>query len=232
MLVLGLDLETSGLDKETCDILEFGAVLWHVEEKRPVNICSLFNRDFRSEVPAEIEKLIGLKAAEVKLYGKSLRECLDQMTELMNAAEYIVAHNGTGFDKPFLAHTFKNAGLPMPEKTWIDTQIDLPFPDSMGTRKLSYLACEHGFVNPFPHRAVTDVLTTLKIFAEYDFDTVVSIASTPIVQVIAQVGYEERHKPRQAGFRWNSERKFWYLDIRKALIPTREFNFKHYINDH
>ncbi|MGH1468558.1 MAG: 3'-5' exonuclease [Bdellovibrionales bacterium] len=231
MLVLGLDLETSGLDKDVCDVLEFGAALWNVEEKRPVYLFSKFNRDFKSEVPLEIENLIGLKAAEVRKWGKPLRECLDELSELMEAADYIVAHNGTGFDKPFLEHTYKSIGLKMPEKIWIDTQIDLPFPDGMGTRKLSYLSCEHGFINPFPHRAITDALSTLKLMAHYDFDTVVAVASTPLVQVIAQVSYDERHKPRQAGFRWDSQRKFWYLDIRQALIPSREFNFAYHIND-
>ncbi len=231
MLVLGLDLETSGLDKTECDILEFGAALWNVEEKRPVYLFSQFNCDFQSEVPPMIENLIGLKASEVKKWGKPLRECLNELTKLMEAAEYIVAHNGTGFDKPFLEHTYKSVGMKMPEKIWIDTQIDLPFPDGMGTRKLSYLAAEHGFINPFPHRAITDVLTTLKLMSQYDFETVVSVASTPLVQVIAQVSYDERHKPRQAGFRWDSQRKFWYLDIRKALIPSRDFNFDYHIND-
>lgn len=231
MLVLGLDLETSGLDFKECDILEFGAVLWNVEEKRPVCVFSQFNRDFKSEVPEEIEKLIGLKAAEVRKWGKPVRECLDELSALMDAADYIVAHNGTYFDKPFLQQTYKDLGMKMPEKVWIDTQIDIPYPDSMGTRKLSYLACEHGFVNPFPHRAVTDVLTTLKLLAQYDFDVITEVAKTPIVQVVAQVTYDERHKPRQAGFRWDSQRKFWYLDIRKALIPTREFNFDYHIND-
>lgn len=231
MLVLGLDLETSGLDKHECDILEFGAALWNVEEKRPVYLFSQFNKDFQSEVPPEIEKLIGLRAAEVKTYGKPVRECLKELSTLMEKADYIVAHNGTGFDKPFLEHTYKSLGLQMPEKIWIDTQIDLPFPDGMGTRKLSYLAAEHGFINPFPHRAITDVLTTLKLFSMYDFNTVIEVASSPLVQVIAQVTYDERHKPRQAGFRWDSQRKFWYLDIRKALIPAREFNFDYHIND-
>jgi DNA polymerase-3 subunit epsilon len=231
MLVLGLDLETSGLEKTECDILEFGAALWNVEEKRPVYLFSKFNRDFKSEVPPEIEKLIGLRAAEVRTWGKPLNECLKELTELMEKADYIVAHNGTGFDKPFLEYTYKSAGLKMPEKIWIDTQIDLPFPDGMGTRKLSYLAAEHGFINPFPHRAITDVLTTLKLFSMYDFNTVIEVASTPLVQVVAEVSYDERHKPRQAGFRWDSQRKFWYLDIRKALIPARDFNFDYHIND-
>jgi DNA polymerase-3 subunit epsilon len=231
MLILGLDLETSGLDKKECDILEFGAVLWHVEEKRPVKLFSQFNKDFQSEVPPEIEKLIGLNAFEVKKFGKPLRECLSELSFLMESAEFIVAHNGRNFDKPFLEETYNSIGLKMPEKVWIDTMIDLPYPDGMGTRKLSYLACEHGFVNPFPHRALTDVLTTLKILSQYDFDVVKEVAKSPLVQVIAQVSYDERHKPRQAGFRWDSERKYWFLDIRKALVPTRDFNFKHFINE-
>jgi len=231
MLILGLDLETSGLDRKECDILEFGAVLWHVEDKRPVHLFSLFNKDFQSEVPPEIEKLIGLNAAEVKRFGKPLRECLTELNTLFEAVDYVVAHNGGNFDKPFLEETYKSIGMTMPEKVWIDTMIDLPYPDGMGTRKLTYLACEHGFVNPFPHRALTDVLTTLKIMAAYDFEVVRAVAESPLVQVIAQVSYDERHKPRQAGFRWDPERKYWYLDIRKALVPSREFNFNHFINE-
>ena len=231
MLILGLDLETSGLDEKECDILEFGAVLWHVKEKRPVRLFSQFNRDFKSEVPPEIEKLIGLNASEVKRFGKPLRECLEDLNTLINSVEFVVAHNGKNFDKPFLENTYNSIGMKMPEKIWIDTMIDLPYPDGMNTRKLSYLACEHGFINPFPHRALTDVLTTLKILSQYDFEVIKEVAKSPLVQVIAQVSYDERHKPRQAGFRWDAERKYWFLDIRKALVPTREFNFKHFINE-
>ncbi len=231
MFVLGIDLETSGLDIKNCDILEIGAVLWHVEDKRPVKLFSQFNKDFQSEVPPEIEKLIGIDASEVKRFGKPLRECLTELNILFDAVDYVVAHNGKNFDEPFLKETYKSIGLEMPEKVWIDTMIDLPYPDGMGTRKLSYLACEHGFINPFPHRALTDVLTTLKIMAQYDFKTIQAIADSPLVQVIAQVSFDDRHKARKAGFRWDPERKYWYLDIREALVPTREFNFDHYINE-
>ena len=81
-------------------------LFWNVEEKRPVYLFSKFNKDFQSEVPPMIENLIGLRASEVKKWGKPLRECLTELTELMEAAEYIVAHNGTGFDKPFLELLF------------------------------------------------------------------------------------------------------------------------------
>lgn len=231
MLVLGLDLETSGLDKDVNEILEVGAVLWNVAEKRPVKILSFFNKDVQGEVPEMIEKLIGVKVGEVKRWGRPLKEGFDELDEMVEAATYIVAHNGNGFDRPFIETAYNKIGMTFPEKTWIDTLTDLPYPDGMGTRKLAYLACEHGFINPFPHRAITDVLTTLKIMAKYDFNIVEEVAKSPIIKVIAQVGYEEREKPRRAGFRWDSQKRFWYLDIRKALVATREFNFKHYISE-
>jgi len=231
MLVLGLDLETSGLDKETCDVLEVGAVLWNVEEKRPVKLLSFFNKDFKGEIPEFIENLVGLKSDEVKKWGRPIKEGLEELNEMFEAATYVVAHNGNGFDEPFLRKTYNDQGMQMPKKIWIDTLTDLPYPDGMGTRKLGYLACEHGFINPFPHRALTDVLTTLKIFSSYDFGIVEEVAKSPMVQVIAHVGYEERDKPRRAGFRWDSKKRHWFMDIRKALIPAREFNFKHHIDE-
>lgn len=49
----------------------------------------------------------------------------------------------------------------------VDTRTDLPVPLA---GKLKYLACERGFINPFPHRALFDVMTMLRILSEYDIE--------------------------------------------------------------
>ena len=37
----------------------------------------------------------------------------------------------------------------------------------------------HGFLNPFPHRAVTDVMSMLKIASQYDLDRMADLAKLP-----------------------------------------------------
>jgi len=43
MKYVSIDIETCGLDPETCDILEFGAVLDDLTDRRPINILPKFH---------------------------------------------------------------------------------------------------------------------------------------------------------------------------------------------
>jgi DNA polymerase-3 subunit epsilon len=134
--------------------------------------------------------------------------------------EYIVAHNGTRFDRLFLEkQTWK------PEKPWIDTLTDVPYPNEIVTRKLNFLAAEHGFLNPFPHRAIFDTLTMLKVFSLYAIDHVVEDMKSPLVKIMAQVSYEEKSKAKDLGFRWDPQNRHWYMEIRRLAWERRVFPF-------
>jgi DNA polymerase-3 subunit epsilon len=169
MLITGIDLETTGLDTNTNKIIEVGLVLWDTDRKMPLNMYNelVF---IRHDLPEEITKITGITDRDLKLYGTELNERIyEELYFYFNEADYIVAHNGNLFDKPMLINNLACYDLVLPDKPWIDTSCDIAFPDSMKTRNLKHLACEHNFINPFAHRALFDVLTMLNMVCKYDF---------------------------------------------------------------
>ncbi len=166
MLLLGLDLETTGLDIGSSEIIEIGAVLWDWSRKIPLKI----NSDLvqcEKPVPPEISALTGIEDQQLRDWGLPLNEALARLHDLSLAADYVVAHNGNGFDRLFLERVWLHHPQTKFQKKWIDTLTDLPLGSKINTRKLGYLAAEHGFLNPFSHRAVFDVLTMLKVMSHY-----------------------------------------------------------------
>ncbi len=227
MLVLGLDLETTGVDFGTDQIIEIGAVLWDAEKHKPLQMISeIVIPGPNTIIPENIQKLVGITQEDLEQWGKPIKDVLEQVLKLAEHAEYIVAHNGNQFDSIFLKSTLSENGLPELKTPWIDTLTDLPYGEDIKTRKLSYLAAEHGFLNHFSHRALFDVLTMLKVLGHYDIQYVAMVQASPLKKVIAHVSYENRGLARQAGFRWDSQKKIWYLDIRQILIPSMDFPFE------
>lgn len=227
MLLLGIDLETGGAFNAPADtnfITEAGLVLWDTEFGQPVDMLSLL---LRNEVPLapETVEYTGISEDMLARHGRPLDiRTLQPVASLMQKADYIVAHNGREFDRPLLEAAFARFGLKMPDTPWLDTQHDVDYPRNCTGRSLIYLAGFHGMVNPFAHRAVTDVLTMLTILARYDLGTVIANSQRKWIIVQANVGYEGREKAKARGFRWQNDggrhyEKSWVKRIREDQLP-------------
>lgn len=226
MLWLGVDFETTGLDVEKDRIIEIGAVLWHVERKVPLQMLSLLV-DPDIPVTPFITSLTGISDEDVKVHGVSTIEALDQLHPLMDLADYIVAHNGASFDKPLWEAEYKRCGAHRGQDIkvpWIDTRTDVPYPEHIKSKSLNHLAYDHEFINPFPHRAVTDVLTMLKIASKYDPQQIINYKETPSLEIRAMVTYNDREKAKAKSYHWDGGRKFWVKNI-------KEFQLKKEIED-
>jgi DNA polymerase-3 subunit epsilon len=90
-------------------------------------------------------------------------------------------------------------------------------PDS---KKLRYLALDHGLVPGFAHRAQFDAILVAQLLGRYPFDAVLQRAKSPAVILRADVSYDERQKAKDLGFRWEQldgiERKFTKLWVKAA----------------
>ncbi|MEG7787053.1 hypothetical protein U2388_15000, partial [Listeria monocytogenes] len=81
------------------------------------------------------------------------------------------------YDQPLLSSELARHDVdlaPINSVPWLDTRYDLPHEEEPESRKLKHLACDLGFTNPFPHRAVTDVLTMCRVTASHDFGAIVA----------------------------------------------------------
>jgi DNA polymerase III alpha subunit (gram-positive type) len=135
-------------------------------------------------------------------------------------ADAVVAHNGTAFDYPVLQHWAKKHNLDWESgKTWIDTNCDL-YPNQRPTT-LTHLAADHGFLNPFSHRASFDVVTMLKILDCYNIPHILEVAKSPTLTIQAIVDYANNDKARALHYRAeykNEKFQYWGKTIRACYL--------------
>lgn len=228
MIVLGVDTETTGLCVANDSVIEVGAVLWEVSDKKPLVIYNeLLTRTYSAEhdpqISEEAQEIHGVSNKDVAEFGKPSALVFETLSEMADQADYIVAHNAE-FDYNMLCSDFRKEEVPFInlDRKWIDTVTDLPLPKHMKVRNLTTLAALHGFVNPFPHRAVTDVLTMLKVFSHYPIDEIIKRYESKTVRVVADVGFQNKDKAKSAGFYWNPEEKIWFRNIKEIDLEPEQ----------
>lgn len=248
--VLGIDLEGinddlvfSGVNLKKDRVTEIGAVLWDTELNQPVQILSeLIDEPGRLKITKEVEELTGITDEMLNEWGQDkemIKLTLRKLSFLMEKADFIMAHNGTNYDEPMLREMFKRYDLKMPNTHWIDSSTDIEFPEKIRNRSMANLEHAHGFVNPFPHRAVTDVLSMLKIASLYEWQRIFKLAVSEKVTIIAELTAPDwknksavesfnkvKNKVARSGFRWNPSKKIWSKEIQQVLIDEGKVNYE------
>lgn len=233
MLLLGLDFETTGLSPETDRIIEVGAVLWDTETRKPMALFSeLVQDETYPPLSAEITDITGICGSDLETLGAAPVDVFARLYDLVVIADAIVAHNGTRFDRLFYDVEIKRQGLAAELwlKHWIDTSVDVPYPAKVQTRKLVHLAAEHGFVNPFAHRALFDSLTMLKVLDTYDIEVVYALSLEPSVTLVANVkppwtdGGASTNLAKARGYRWDGANKTWTKVVKQSQVETEMRN--------
>ncbi|GAA0298389.1 hypothetical protein GCM10009128_16510 [Psychrosphaera haliotis] len=223
MYVLGIDLETTGLSFEEDEIIEIGAVVWDIDSNKPAAMLNhLVVQPDKLPLSKTIVNITGITDTDLTEFGLEEKYALMEFLKLAEKCQYIVAHNGNHFDKPFIEKALSrysmNINLP-----WIDTMFDVPFKSR--TKKLTYLAAEHNFLNPFAHRALFDVLTMLKVCSDYDWQEIIERAQSPQVKVIAKVSKEDRQLAKDQGFRWDSKNYVWFKEMKECDLNKSSWEF-------
>jgi DNA polymerase III epsilon subunit-like protein len=150
MKILGVDVETTGLDAAEDRITEVGAVLFDWDTQTPLVVLSALVNPGRP-IPQEITKLTGITNEMVADYGRPEEEVLGDFQHLLGRADYAMAHNAA-FDKGFYDAAVVRHGFAPDDKVWLCTKNDIKYPESIITRNLCHLAAEHSIINPFRHR--------------------------------------------------------------------------------
>ena len=231
MRVMGIDLETTGLETSTSRITELGYVLWETETNSPILLKGdyLYD-DTYPEITEEITRLTGITRSTLTEFGTIPAQGLEGLLRLCakHKVECCVAHNGENFDRPFLNAELNRHGCNSAEfqaLPWIDTRTDLPFATEPDSRRLKHLAGDHGFLNPFDHRAVFDVLTMLRVMSHYPMEKILAYQKIPFFTMRALVTFE--HKELAKGQRYSWEKigektypKQWVKRIKEHLVPA------------
>ena len=224
MFFLGIDLETTGLDPLSSEIIEIGYMVWDTTQLCPVTFGSYLIKNHHP-LPEEIKKITGINDAYLNKFGVDLKQAIISLSDLANKCDFLIGHNSIDFDRKYLSKACKKYSIQFPQKYWIDTMIDIPYPSSIRTRKLDYLAVEHDISVVIAHRAVFDIWTTMQILSKYDINKIIERAKTGFVKLIAKVSYEERTKASIQGFKWDSKNKIWFKILRLHDAKNIQFDF-------
>ena len=224
MIVAGIDFETTSVDPHTCHPTEFALVLWEAETNKIIEPMS-----FLIDVPATIdidnEHITGISKRLVTTYGYRWEETQVYILQRLVFADYLMAHN-VEFDRTILKRMVNwdnyYGEKPFDDSHWIDTMTDISYPEKIKTRSLPYLAAEHGFLNPFPHRALFDVMTMIQIASMYDFDEILKYANSPNIWIRATVSFDDKQLAKDRYFKWDPTNKFWVKKVKELNIDYEE----------
>jgi len=195
--LLILDTETTGLEPASARCIEVGAVLFQVPQRAVLAQVSFL-------LPAQAnpaEAINGISAAVTRL-AQPWRAGLQHFEALVAAADAVLAHNA-GFD----AQWFGRDPLPAINKPWICSMEDIRWPAERqlrGTPSVRDLALAYGVPVWAAHRALTDCTYLAQVFERCgNLESLLAAALQPRLLYRANLPYAERHRAKEAGFRWN-----------------------------
>ena len=224
-LVLVIDIESTGIDAKKDEIIEIGAALYDWETKKPVSLQSDIIL-YDGKLSETIKRITGIEDWMLeKPYATPLKTAMFRLSRLMISAKYIVGHN-LPFDLRFLATAAAKTGIILPERILIDTMRDLPISEHIKTKKLGYLAEEHGLFNPFKHRAVFDCLTTFQLMSCYKLEDILESQKSETITVEAIVDFDHKDLAREQGFHWDGPEKKWLMEIKKSRYEKLKTDWK------
>ncbi|MEI7665065.1 MAG: exonuclease domain-containing protein [Synechococcaceae cyanobacterium ELA263] len=195
--LLVLDTETTALSVEHGQCIEVGAVLFHVSSR-----AVLMQVSFLLPCPSNPAEAINGIPAPVSRLSQPWQAGLACFEAMVAAADALVAHN-VAFDRQW----FGQAPLPTLSKPWICSMEDIRWPADRqlrATPSVRDLALAYGIPVWAAHRALTDCIYLVQVFERCpQLELLLQAALEPRRLYRAQIGYAERHRAKEAGFRWN-----------------------------
>lgn len=197
-----VDIETTGLDLRTDEVIEFGFILVAYKD-HDLNYIKDFGNEMREpdrKIPEQVQYLTGITPEMVK--GKRLSE--EKILGALSLASIVIAHNAA-FDRPICERLFPEFA----DKPWACSLTEVPWKKyGFESAKLKYLLLENGYFFE-GHRALDDcaALETLLNLASPSgrsfFEELMESARQPSFVFRVQAPYGLRQKMRDFGFRWS-----------------------------
>ena len=219
-----LDLETTGLNKDTCKIIEFagkvtaidksnGALLGIVDEYESFN-------DPEESIEPEITRITGITDDIVA--GHSID--WESVSRVLNQADIIVAHNAS-FDRSFM-----DRYLPLSQdKVWVCSVSDINWPErGFGARGQEILCIWHGFYYE-SHRAMSDVDALIHLVTHEAKESdnavleLIANAAKPTYKIAAlNSPFQTKDILRSRRYRWDPQNRYWWKNLVLDEIDTEK----------
>jgi DNA polymerase III epsilon subunit-like protein len=221
-MILGiLDFETTGTDLLQDRATEVGKVMYTTGQKRILEAESfLIPTTPERRILKEVSEKTGLTDAACQRFGYDEHDSLMGLFEWMKKVDAIAGHNINQFDWELLRIWAARWRTVLPPMLLIDTMWDLP---GVQGRQLSHMAADDGFLNIFPHGALCDCLTVLKLIENRlpILDTIIERAKSPLIvlQSLQEFGNNQAAKDRK--FHWNDQPgHIWWKAVKEIDVES------------
>ncbi|MDG1886287.1 MAG: 3'-5' exonuclease [Alphaproteobacteria bacterium] len=222
-----LDLETTGLNHETDEIIEIALVPFRYStDGRIFELLTPYN-EFQEpksgSISEEITKITGITNEMVK--GRNID--LQNVIDCVSGASLIIAHNAE-FDRKFVEAEFEVFNT----KPWACSLNQIPWrEEGLDSGKLEYLAMKSGFFYE-AHRATTDCYAGIELLSQrlpnsgrLAFQVLLTTARKDTHRIWAeQAPFEFKDILKGRGYRWNDgsdgRPKAWFCDVNEDALDT------------
>lgn len=210
MNVLLVDTETTGVDAASDSVIEVAATLYDLELATSIeSYASLIRADGNAAESVNRIPVAALAKAPADV------EVWRRVSSMLADAQVILAHRAE-FDRSFFPPTLAAS------RPWVCTHEDWPWPNGSGT--MVQVALAHGLGVATAHRAAADVDLIARLLTRcaemgHDLGAMLDRAMRPKALLRGLQRFEDNHLAKAAGFRWDSERKWW---IRRMPIEDAQ----------
>lgn len=218
-----LDTETTGLDTQTDEIIEYGMLPFsYTDSGKIVKVHegkNWFNEPSK-EISEKIQEYVNISPEDVK--GKSLP--IPTIEKYLEKVSLVIAHNSS-FDRPIVERYAKK----FRDIDWACSYTGINWEaHSISSSKLDYIAYMNGFYFNH-HRALNDCEAVLKLLmiegngSHMYFKELLEDVKVPSIHIEFKDSWAIKNKLKEEGFRYKSNNKSWTVKWRKsAAFPTAE----------
>jgi len=164
-LIAGWDTETTGLQPGDHRFVEVAILTYELESERLVDTY-VTKIDPQRSIPADVQRVHGIGPNDI-VGCPTWSEVAEEVRRRLEDAAFTVAHNGEGFDVPFMNYELGRLRLPALTKPVLDTMLRGRFATPNGAVPNLGVFCAALGIDYDPaqaHRAEYDVDVMMRAF--------------------------------------------------------------------